>query len=138
MQHQHCCVFKPSDMTDLKMFFPVTLECFIAYCGGSSYIFVVVVFFFSTSVYMFFDLMILHLIDLKLIINGQWTTKTKTKKIKEKVFERIINSIINSKHQKHLPILIEVFRFLNFKRAKDKGPYHNTFVPQGTFREADT
>ena len=30
--------------------------------------------------------------------------------------------------RKQLPISIEVFHFLNFKRAKDKGPYHNTFV----------
>ena len=29
---------------------------------------------------------------------------------------------------KQLPISIEVFHFLNFKRAKDKGPYHNTFL----------
>ena len=29
---------------------------------------------------------------------------------------------------KQLPISIEVFHFLNFKRAKDKGPYHNTFA----------
>ena len=32
------------------------------------------------------------------------------------------------KQCKQLPISIEVFHFLNFKRAKDKGPYHNTFL----------
>ena len=30
--------------------------------------------------------------------------------------------------KEQLPILIEIFQCLNFKRAKNKGPCHNTFV----------